>query len=107
MKKVSMTLAFIAVFGISQQALALPDGNTPPSMVDVSATFAKARAQLRSYGRDMRDAGSDTDPFALGALDTEGCDVNIGNVVLDEGGQTPDDIIVFVQGDIIQANNCR
>lgn len=87
--------------------LALPDGSAPPGMMDMSATFAKARAQMRAYEVDMRDTGSEYDPFTIGVLDTEGCDINIGNVVLDDSSQTPNDIIVYVQGDIIQANNCR
>lgn len=86
---------------------ALPDGSSPPDMMDMSATFAKARAQMRAYQVDMRDLGSDVDPFAVGALGTEGCDINLGNVVLDNPSQAPDEIVVFVQGDIIQANNCR
>jgi hypothetical protein len=86
---------------------ALPDGSAPPSMMDMSATFAKTRAQLRAYGVDARDTGTDVDPFATGALDTAGCDINVGNVVLDDTTGVPNDIIVFVQGDIMQANNCR
>jgi hypothetical protein len=89
------------------QAYALPDGSAPPDMMDMSATFAKARAQMRAYAVDMRDLGIHEDPFAIGALDTQGCDINIGNVVLDDTSQSPDDIVVFVQGDIIQSNNCR
>ncbi|OQX15871.1 MAG: hypothetical protein BWK73_05675 [Thiothrix lacustris] len=87
--------------------LALPEGSAPPSMMDMSATFAKTRAQLRAYGVDARDTGTDVDPFTTGTLDTAGCDINVGNVVLDDTAGVPNDIIVFVQGDIMQANNCR
>ena len=52
-------------------------------MMDMSSTFAKTRAKLRAYQVDFRSTGTDVDPFAVGALDTAGCDVNVGNVVLD------------------------
>lgn len=86
---------------------ALPNGGAPPSMMDMSATFAKTRAQLRAYEVDFRDTGTEVDRFAVGALDTAGCDINVGNVVLDDAAGAPSDIIIFVQGDIMQANNCR
>lgn len=88
-------------------AAALPDGSSPPDMVDMSATYAKTRAKLRAYQVDFRSSGTEVDPFAIGSLDTAGCDVNVGNVSLNGSGPAPDDIIVFVQGDILQANNCR
>lgn len=104
----SMRSALFILLALSaSQALALPDGSAPPDMMDMSATFAKARAQMRAYEVDMRDVGTDADPFSLGAFDTKGCDVNLGNVVLGDSSQPPDDIVVFVQGDIIQANDCR
>lgn len=106
-KVIAFTLPLL--FLISPSVMALPDGNVPPSMVDMSASFAKARAKLRAYDHDLRDPGLDNDDiFALGEFDTEGCDVNIGNIVLDDTApDAPDDVIIFVQGDIIQANNCR
>ncbi|UOG93520.1 MAG: hypothetical protein L3K52_07280 [Candidatus Thiothrix sulfatifontis] len=100
-------LLFTALTVSATAVLALPEGSAPPSMMDMSATFAKTRAQLRAYGVDARDTGTDVDTFATGTLDTAGCDINVGNVVLDDTAGVPNDIIVFVQGDIMQANNCR
>lgn len=92
---------------LASNAAALPDGSSPPDMVDMSATYAKTRAKLRAYQVDFRNTGTDADPFAVASLDTDGCDLNVGNVFLDNSSPPPDDIIVFVQGDILQANNCR
>ncbi|MDQ5770353.1 hypothetical protein [Thiothrix subterranea] len=108
MKYLSIHCALFAVLALSATSVsALPDGSAPPSMMDMSATFAKTRAQLRAYDMDVRDTGTDVDPFEVGALDTAGCDINVGNVVLDDTAGAPNDIIIFVQGDIMQANNCR
>jgi hypothetical protein len=98
---------FAALVFNADSVFALPDGSAPPSMVDMSSKFAKTRAKLRAYRVDVRDSGTDADPFAVGALDTGGCDLNVGNVVLDNSAGTPHDIIVVVQGDIMQSNNCR
>lgn len=92
---------------IATDAVALPDSSTPPDMVNMSAKYAKARAKLRAYQVDFRNTGTNADPFAVGTLDTAGCDLNVGNVVLDGSGPAPNDVIVFVQGDILQSNNCR
>lgn len=108
MKYFRMQLALFTALAIcAVQASALPDGSVPPSMVDMSSTFAKTRAKLRAYQVDFRNTGTDVDPFAVGTLDTAGCDVNVGNVVLDGSAGMPNDIVVFVQGDILQSNNCR
>ena len=108
MKYLPIHYVVFAALVLSTNAVsALPDGSAPPSMMDMSSTFAKTRAQLRAYRVDVRDTGTDVDPFAVGALDTAGCDINVGNVVLDDTAGMPNDIIVFVQGDIMQANNCR
>lgn len=108
MKYLPMHCLCLAALAFSATSVsALPDGSAPPSMMDMSATFAKTRAQLRAYEVDFRDTGTEVDPFAVGALDTAGCDINVGNVVLDDAAGAPKNIIIFVQGDIMQANNCR
>ena len=108
MKYIAIPYLLFAALALNAPSVAaLPDGSAPPSMMDMSSTFAKTRAQLRAYGVDVRDTGTDVDPFEVGALDTAGCDINVGNVVLDDTAGMPNDIVVFVQGDIMQANNCR
>ncbi|MBO0614402.1 MAG: hypothetical protein RL122_302 [Pseudomonadota bacterium] len=111
MKYLLIHYVLFAALALSATSVsALPDGSAPPSMMDMSATFAKTRAQLRAYDMDVRNTGTDVDPFEVGALDTAGsagCDINVGNVVLDDTAGMPNDIIIFVQGDIMQANNCR
>ena len=90
---------------------ALPKSETPPDMVHMSAAFAKARAQMRAYGLDMSAESSvsgEEDTYDISPIDSNGgCDVNLGNVYVNDNTDTPQDVMVFVQGDIIQANNCR
>jgi hypothetical protein len=108
MKYPPISLAVFTVLALlASQASALPDSSAPPSMMDMSSKYAKNRAKLRAYQVDYRGTGTDVDPFAVGALDTAGCNVNVGNVVLDGTAGVPNDITVFVQGDIVQSNNCR
>jgi hypothetical protein len=108
MKYFSIQLTLFSVLAmLASQASALPDSSAPPSMMDMSSKFAKNRAKLRAYQVDYRSSGTDIDPFAVGALGTDGCNLNVGNVVLDGTTGVPNDITVFVQGDIMQSNNCR
>lgn len=105
--------ALFLTIGLASPAAvwALPKSETPPDMVHMSATFAKARAQMSAYGLDMSaegDSGAEDDNYNVIPVDADnGCDVNLGNVYLNDNSDTPEDVIVFVQGDIIQANNCR
>lgn len=87
----------------------------PPSVADdgggtvetrADAKFAKMKARMRAYQAEQ-EASDNYDPYALSALDTAGCDINIGNVVLDSASDSPDEVVVFIDGDIIQSNNCR
>lgn len=96
----------LPLLALSANVSALPESSAPPGMMGMSATFAKARAQMRAYRLDA-NAAEGVDPFALFPADTGGCDVNVANVVLNDSSAPADDIVVFVQGDIIQANNCR
>lgn len=108
MKYVPMRYWLLLVLMLSTSTVAaLPDSSAPPSMMSMSATFAKTRAQLRAYGVDARAKGTDVDSFAVGIPNTAGCNINVGNVVLDDTVGMPNDIIIFVQGDIMQANHCH
>ncbi|WMP16336.1 hypothetical protein [Thiothrix lacustris] len=108
MKYFPIQLALFSVLTLLvNQVSALPDSSAPPSMMDMSSKYAKNRAKLRAYQVDYRSSGTDADIFAVGDLGTSGCNLNVGNVVLDNTTGVPNDITVFVQGDIIQSNNCR
>ena len=38
----------------------------------------------------------------------DGCNLNVGNVLIDDAVRNPpDEVIVIIEGDIIQSNNCR
>jgi hypothetical protein len=80
-------------------------GDGTVEMTRASAKLAQAKARIRAYGADMEE--TDTDPFALSPLDTAGCDINIGNVVLDNNAEAPEEVVIFIEGDVIQSNNCR
>ncbi|OQX05869.1 MAG: hypothetical protein BWK73_32430 [Thiothrix lacustris] len=74
-------------------------------MNDMNSKMAQMKARMRAYEADMEYA--DEDRYALSPFDTAGCDINIGNVIVDDGAPAPDEIVVLVDGDIIQSNNCR
>jgi hypothetical protein len=100
-------VGIISLLVLQTEAFALPDSSAPPGMMGMSAKFAKARAQIRAYRLDD-STSKNTDPYAMFSTGTSGCDVNVANVALNGASSPPNDVIVFVQGDIIQANNnCR
>ncbi len=109
--KIAKVLFLISCLLSPALVWALPKSETPPDMAHMSATFAKARAQMNAYGLDMMAEGNSPDTednYNVVPMDTNGgCDVNLGNVYLSNDAEAPQDVIVFVQGDIIQANNCR
>lgn len=88
----------IAFFLISAPTYALP-GEVDPEFAGTAATYAKHKARLRAFRIDEFDN--------YGLLDNVGCNINIANVDLDNSFDAPDEIVVIVEGDIIQANNCR
>lgn len=73
----------------------------------MAASFAKAKAQMRAYGSDARHLGTDDDMFAIGIKDRYGCQLNVGNVFLDDENYPVRDVSIFIQGDIIQSGGCR
>ncbi len=108
MNSLQLSVATVVFLSLTQQAAALPDTPTAPELVTISAKFAQAKARLRAYEREADTNGTGStdgsDPFSMGS---QGCDVNIGNVDLSPGADAPDEVVVIVTGDIIQANNCR
>lgn len=93
-----ITLIFIFLL-TTPPSYAIP-GEVDPNFVDSAATYAKQKARIRALRRDNLDF--------FGDLSQVGCNINIGNLILDDGFQdAPDEIVIIVEGDIIQANNCR
>lgn len=80
-------------------------GDNTDLMTDMSAKLAQMKARMRAYQADMET--DNADPYALSVLDSAGCDINIGNVVVDDTSESPDEVTVLIDGDIIQSNNCR
>lgn len=64
-----------------------------------AATISRAKAQFRSEGGGRREAGSGG---------SSGCsDLNIGNVDTKVGQRGPRNVVVVVEGPVVQENNCR
>lgn len=96
MKIYTLIIAYL----LSMSSLYAIPGEVDPEFADSSATFAKHKARLRAFGTD--------DFHSYDLFDDAGCNINVGNVILDDGFQdAPDEVVVIVEGDIIQANNCR
>ncbi|QQZ28623.1 hypothetical protein HMY34_07580 [Thiothrix subterranea] len=74
-------------------------------MTDMSAKMAQMKARMRAYQTEMDY--EDDDQYAISSFDTAGCDINIGNVVVDDGANAPDEVVILIDGDVIQSNNCR
>ncbi|CAA6812866.1 MAG: Unknown protein [uncultured Thiotrichaceae bacterium] len=96
MKILTLIIAYLL---ISAPSYALP-GEVDPAFSGTAASYAKNKARLRA----LRSEGMDS----YGLLDdSSGCNINIGNVEVDDSFQAPDEIVVIIEGDVIQANNCR
>lgn len=86
-----------------------------PDLADISAKHAKLRAKLRvtsSTADDSVTAGNteeQTTTFDQQLNDaSDGCNLNVGNVLIDDSiANPPDEVIIIIEGDIIQSNNCR
>lgn len=99
-------LTVVLVMSLSANA---DDGSSSKAgFTEMSAKFAQMKARMRAYDADQYGDSSDVDNFALpSTLDSNGCDINIGNVVLDGSAESPREVTVLIDGDIIQSNNCR
>ncbi|RVU84716.1 hypothetical protein EOL70_10715 [Leucothrix sargassi] len=94
-------LGFLTVF--SGSALALQTNS--PEYVDISAKYAKLKAKYRALRPDSSalksqiiNSSTDDDPGS--------CDLNVGNVEIDGVGNAPDEVVIIIEGDILQSNNC-
>jgi hypothetical protein len=104
--KIHILRAFI-ISTLFISAMAVAGDKAPSSGIktEMSAKMAQMKARMRAYEADMTD--ENTDPYKLSSLDSAGCDINIGNVVLDNGSESPNEVVVLIDGDVIQSNNCR
>ena len=85
-------------------AYALPGLNVvKPDNTRIAAKYAKQKAKIKAEHLEVTQ-----DQIAK---NTNGCDLNIGNLSIDQGvanvPNVPNELIVVVEGDIIQANNCQ
>ncbi len=86
-----------------------------PGLVDVSAKHAKLRAKLKTTTSAVDDSvtadntEAQTTTFDQQLNDSsDGCNLNVGNVLIDDSiANPPDEVIIIIEGDIIQSNNCR
>jgi hypothetical protein len=85
-----------------------------PDLVETSATHAKLRAKIRAKSgtsditEAAGEAGDNVISQHLNESSSDGCNLNVGNVLIDDGVHNPpDEVIVIIEGDIIQSNNCR
>lgn len=102
-------LWFIPILLISLSAHADNDSSSKVGFTKTSAKFAQMKARMRAYEVEQDDAtnAENGDNFSLPTLDSNGCDINVGNVVLDGATEVPREVTVLIDGDIIQSNNCR
>lgn len=85
-----------------------------PDLTDVSAKYAKLRAKLRVTSSTEKNSNTESAEEQSTTLDqqlndsSDGCNLNVGNVLIDDSiANPPDEVIVIIEGDIIQSNNCR
>ncbi|MCK5727552.1 MAG: hypothetical protein KAH22_12100 [Thiotrichaceae bacterium] len=72
---------------------------TEPNATRIAAKYAKQKAKIQSDNKTQSDEEI--------ARNTDGCDMNIGNLTIEQGANdVPNELIVIVEGDVIQANNC-
>ncbi|OQB58771.1 MAG: hypothetical protein BWX95_02714 [Bacteroidetes bacterium ADurb.Bin141] len=87
---------------IQQTVHALPEAQLPPSMIEMSAKFAQVRAQ--QLATDSEQAYPELGQLPNSAT---GCNLSVGTVELSDTTPSPDEVVIIVTGDIIQANNCH
>lgn len=71
-----------------------------PDQTRTAAKYAKHKARISANNLYITEDDI--------ANNTDGCDLNIGNLSLDQGvTNVPNEMIVIIEGDIIQANECQ
>ncbi|EIJ35508.1 hypothetical protein Thini_2982 [Thiothrix nivea DSM 5205] len=98
-------LLLCSLLCISIPVYAEEDAESENLMTEMAAKMAQMKARLRAYEADVEYTNDDA--YAFSPFDTTGCDINIGNVIVDDGADSPDEVIVLIDGDVIQSNNCR
>ncbi len=74
---------------------------TSPDDTKTAAKYAKQKAKIQVF-EELQIKPEDV------KNNSDGCDLNIGNLSIEKGvTQVPNDLIVIVEGDVIQANNCQ
>lgn len=90
----------------SSHVVFVEDANSGDKLMNkMNSKMAQMKARMRAYEAEQAQASEDY--YALSSFDTAGCDINIGNVVVDDGANSPDEIVILIDGDIIQSNNCH
>jgi archaellum component FlaG (FlaF/FlaG flagellin family) len=102
-------LWFIPVLLISLSVNAEDNLSSNVAFTEMNAKMAQMKARMRAYEVEQDDAtnAENGDNFSLPTLGSNGCDINVGNVVLDGSIEAPREVTVLIDGDIIQSNNCR
>lgn len=102
-----MKIKYVLSFGILLALTSNISANQMhnPDFVAISAKYAKLKAKQRTITTEVRETEQSIDSL----LENEpgSCDLNIGNVIVDDIGNTPDDVVIIIEGDILQSNNCR
>jgi len=98
-------LVMFASLSISLPSLAFPGLSiVAPEDVGTAAKYAKEKARI------VYDQSENADRFkGFNQNGSDGCDLNVGNVLIDENAlpnTVPNELIVIVEGDIVQANEC-
>ena len=91
----------LLVFASPAQALQV----NSPDYVGISAKYAKLKAKQRALGISATSDASQA-VSSLNDDDPGSCDLNVGNVFVDDVGNAPDDVVIIIEGDILQSNNC-
>lgn len=98
-------LLMVASLSISLPTMAFPGLSiVAPEDVGLAAKYAKEKARI-AYDQSENADRLNT----LNANNTNGCDLNVGNVLIDENAlpnTVPNELVVIVEGDIVQANEC-
>lgn len=99
MKKILITSLLFSV--LNSTVYALPGISViDPEDVSIAAKYAKEKAKIIALEAEL--------PDYLLPTDENGCDLNVGNVIVDENANdVPDELIIIIEGDIIQANECK
>ena len=103
--KINYKYIALLALGLSfTTAYALPGLNVvTPDNTRIAAKYAKQKAKIKAEQTEVTE-----DQITQ---NTDGCDLNIGNLSIDQGvanvPNVPNELIVVVEGDVIQANNCQ